>query len=367
MTRAIASPEGRVRGSVQGRFRIVRELFEEAVKGRPGWSGSVAVYLDGDLVVDLWGGPSYRRDELSVRLFVYERGGVPVPRAAIDRGQLDPDRAVSAYWPEFAQAGKKDVPVRWLLSHQAGLVSVDGGFTIGEYTEHSALAERLARQQPYWKPGQGHGYHPLTWGTLVDELTRRVTGISLGEFYETELRQPHASTSSSAFRTMSSRASSAAWNRALALTIPMIGQRRISLFSHSTRTPTSRPFQTSSARPGCEPQHFPPSAVSAARGASQSCTRRPSPAVVVRPCFRPGRHGRSERLRYTGPTSCSRSLPASASGSRCRRAVCRSPAQGPSATTDTPARSAYAAHNTDWPWDSSRTTCRCHTEAQIHS
>jgi CubicO group peptidase (beta-lactamase class C family) len=189
---AISSSEGHVRGSVQGRFETVRQLLEQAVGMQPGWSGSVAVYLEGDLVVDLWAGPSYDATSLQ---FAYSstKGAASLCLALlIDRGELDPDRAVSAYWPEFAEDGKKDISVRWLLSHQAGLVSVDGGFTLQEYIEHTELAGRLARQPPYWKPGQGHGYHPLTWGTLVDELTRRVTGTSLGEFFEAEIRQPHA-------------------------------------------------------------------------------------------------------------------------------------------------------------------------------
>ena len=192
MTGAIGSSKRRVRGSAQDGFQAVRELFEEAVENRPAWSGSLAVYFEGDLVVDLWGGPSYDATSLQ---FGYSstKGAASLCLALlIERGQLDPDRAVSAYWPEFAQAGKKDIPVRWFVSHQAGLVSVDGGFTLDEYIEHTALAARLARQRPYWKPGHAHGYHPLTWGTLVDELTRRVTGITLGEFYEAEIRRPHA-------------------------------------------------------------------------------------------------------------------------------------------------------------------------------
>jgi CubicO group peptidase (beta-lactamase class C family) len=192
LTGAIGSAEGRVRGWVQDRFQNVSALFEEAVENRPGWSGSLAVYVEGDLVVDLWGGPSY--DEKSLQLsYSSTKGAASLCLARlIDRGDLDPDRAVAAYWPEFAAAGKKDISVRWLLSHQAGLVSVDGGFTLDEYIEHTELAGRLACQRPYWKPGEGHGYHPLTWGTLVDELTRRIMGISLGELYEAEIRRPHA-------------------------------------------------------------------------------------------------------------------------------------------------------------------------------
>ena len=177
---------------MQDRFQNVPELFEEAVESRPGWSASLAVYIEGEPVVDLWSGPSYDANSLQLG-YSSTKGAASLCLALlIDRGELDPDRAVSAYWPEFAEAGKKDIPVRCLLSHQAGLVSVDGGFTLDQYIEHTDLAGRLARQRPYWNPGQGHGYHPLTWGTLVDELTRRATGSSIGELYEAEIRRPQA-------------------------------------------------------------------------------------------------------------------------------------------------------------------------------
>jgi CubicO group peptidase (beta-lactamase class C family) len=142
------------------------------------------------LVVDLRGGAAYREDRIQ---FAYSstKGVAALCLALlIEQGLLDPDSPVADYWPEFAAAGKQDIPVRWLLSHQAGLISVDGGYTLDEYVEHNALAERLAAQAPAWAPGSGHGYHALTWGTLVDELTRRVAKLSLGEFYDAQLREP---------------------------------------------------------------------------------------------------------------------------------------------------------------------------------
>ena len=79
----------------------------------------------------------------------------------VQRGQLDLDATVASYWPEFAQGGKGSVTVRQLLSHQAGLVGVDGGFTWDELLAHTPLAERLAAQRPFWQPGQAFLYHAL--------------------------------------------------------------------------------------------------------------------------------------------------------------------------------------------------------------
>src|SRR5205823_3997545 len=87
-------------------------------------------------------------------------------------------------------AGKQLVTVRQLMSHQAGLITVDGGFSLAELLGHKELAQRLADQFPLWYPGAAHGYHALTIGTLGDELVRRVTGQSLATFYEAEFRKP---------------------------------------------------------------------------------------------------------------------------------------------------------------------------------
>ena len=86
----------------------------------------------------------------------------------------------ASYWPEFAQKGKGAVTVRQLLSHQAGLNGVDGGFTTEELLAHEPLAERLAAQRPLWHPGAGVEYHAVTLGTLADELVRRIDGRTLG-------------------------------------------------------------------------------------------------------------------------------------------------------------------------------------------
>lgn len=172
-------------------FAPVREAYDAIVMDRPGWSGAVAAYVGGSPVVDLWAGPDYREDSLQF-LFCTTRfvAGTCVA-LLVERGRLDLDARVAEYWPEFAANGKAAVTVRQLLSHQAGLISVDGGCTLDEVLRHDPAAERLAAQRPYWQPGSGFGYHLGTFGTLVDELTRRVAAEPMASLYEREIREPY--------------------------------------------------------------------------------------------------------------------------------------------------------------------------------
>ncbi|WP_406007063.1 beta-lactamase family protein [Streptomyces sp. NBC_00637] len=157
--------------------------------------GSVAVFVDGEPVVDVWGG------------FADAARGVPWQRETIvnvwsvtktmtalcalvlaDRGELDPDAPVARYWPEFAAAGKESVLVRHLLSHTAGLPDWDG--PVAELHDWQAATARLAARAPQWEPGSAAGYHSLTQGFLVGEVVRRITGRSPGEFFADEIAGP---------------------------------------------------------------------------------------------------------------------------------------------------------------------------------
>jgi CubicO group peptidase (beta-lactamase class C family) len=171
-------------------FEPVRTVFDRLVAERPGAGLALSVYYRGEHVVDLCGDPEYTGDSLQL-VFSVTKGLTAICTALlIDRGQLDPDAPVAVYWPEFGAAGKDAIPVRSLLSHQAGLPTVDGGFTLAEALDGEELAARLAAQRPYWEPGTRHGYHTLTFGTLAGELIRRVTGRSLGEFFAAEIAGP---------------------------------------------------------------------------------------------------------------------------------------------------------------------------------
>lgn len=156
----------------------------------PGYSAQVAAFVAGQLVVDLWGGPHMRGDSL-ICVYSVSKGltGLVLGRL-IDQGVLDLDKPVAASWPEFAQAGKQTVSVRQLLSHQAGLPEVDGGLPAQAYHDDSLAAELLARQRPFWQPGSAWGYHALTLGFLANELCRRLTGRTVQQVFEEDIRAP---------------------------------------------------------------------------------------------------------------------------------------------------------------------------------
>jgi CubicO group peptidase (beta-lactamase class C family) len=97
---------------------------------------------------------------------------------------------VATYWPEFAQNDKADIPVSYLLSHQAGLAWVDGEMTAEEALSWDPVVDALARQRPHWEPGSEHGYHATTYGWLVGEIIRRVSGRSVGAFWRDEIAGP---------------------------------------------------------------------------------------------------------------------------------------------------------------------------------
>ncbi|NEB67435.1 beta-lactamase family protein, partial [Streptomyces fulvissimus] len=92
----------------------------------------------------------------------------------------DLNAPVAKYWPEFAANGKADIPVRWLLSHQAGLITLDQPVPLNEALAWHPMAAALAAQRPQWTPGTAHGYHGRTWGWLVGEVIRRVSGRTPG-------------------------------------------------------------------------------------------------------------------------------------------------------------------------------------------
>ncbi|MEU5884687.1 serine hydrolase domain-containing protein [Spirillospora sp. NPDC047279] len=172
-------------------FEPVRDLFTEIAARRPGVNAALAAYVGGERVVDLWTGPTYRADSIQGVYSATKGAAGLVLALLIQRGLVDPDAPVAGYWPEFAAAGKESVTVRALASHQAGLINVDGGYTLDEFTGHASLAERLAAQRPFWEPGSGHGYHALTIGTLLNELCLRVTGLPLGEYFRREVAEPY--------------------------------------------------------------------------------------------------------------------------------------------------------------------------------
>lgn len=187
----------RIEGEVDKRFAKVREVFAENFEKRGELGAAVSVFVDGKPVVDLWGGfadkektRAWNHDTL-VNVYSTTKGlTATCAHRLIDQGKLDPDEAVARYWPEFAQAGKKDIPVRYLLSHRAGLPAIKKDLAEDALFEWDTMVSALAEQDPWWQPGTRHGYHALTIGWLVGEVIRRITGKGLGRYFREEIAEP---------------------------------------------------------------------------------------------------------------------------------------------------------------------------------
>ncbi|MFJ8544973.1 serine hydrolase domain-containing protein [Streptomyces sp. NPDC093586] len=182
----------RVHGTVADGFEGVREEFAAFLGGERDDPGAqLAVYHHGRRVVDLWAGDGVDGDSVTT-LFSLTKGAAHLVVALlVQDGVLDLDREVAYYWPEFAAEGKGRITLRELITHRAGLVGVDGGFSAGELADDRAMAARLAGQKPWWEPGAGYGYHAFVIGALTGEVVRRATGRSIAELYEERVRAPY--------------------------------------------------------------------------------------------------------------------------------------------------------------------------------
>lgn len=176
-------------GFVAPGFDNVLELFESFLVEDSGYSAQVAAYHDGTRVVDLTGGPDMSPDTLTGAYSCSKGVAAMVVALLVQDGLLDLDSTVASYWPEFGAHGKDRLLVREALSHQAGLLGLEGGFGLDEFTTPAA-AERLAAAKPTWQPGRQFGYHALTIGILMEELCRRAAGESLQSLYERRIRKP---------------------------------------------------------------------------------------------------------------------------------------------------------------------------------
>ncbi len=180
----------------------------------PGWEGvraafdrnfdkgleigaAFSAYHRGEQVVDLWGGMAdayegrpWEEDTIAL-VYSTTKGAVAVcANALMDQGVIDADAPVATYWPEFAAAGKADIPVSYLLAHRAGLAWTDGTMTAEEALAWDPVIRVLERQAPVWEPGSRHGYHATTFGWLVGEVVRRVWGKGFGAAFRDLVGDP---------------------------------------------------------------------------------------------------------------------------------------------------------------------------------
>jgi CubicO group peptidase (beta-lactamase class C family) len=158
---------------------------------------SFAVTIDGEMVVDSWGGwidvsrtTPWQRDTIVNVFSTTKTMTALVALVLAERGDLDLDAPVATYWPEFAQAGKENVLVRQLLSHTSGVSGWDQPVTVDDIFDWNKSTAMLAAQAPWWEPGTASGYHATNYGHLVGEVARRITGRSLGTFFAEEIAGP---------------------------------------------------------------------------------------------------------------------------------------------------------------------------------
>ncbi len=185
-----------IHGHLHPDFWRTAKLFEKQVKAFPG-GAALAVYHHGEKVVDLWAGvmdekgTPWHEDTMAVSFSTTKGIASTALHVCADRGLIDYDAPVCRYWPEFAQQGKQDVTVRHVLTHQAGLFAIrrliDNANHMLDW-EH--MVETLAGAKLQMKPGTGSAYHALTYGWLVGELVKRVSGKSITDFLQSEIAKP---------------------------------------------------------------------------------------------------------------------------------------------------------------------------------
>ena len=170
-------------GKTDAKFLSVEDAFRENFDRFGEVGASLAVVVEGETVVDIWGGfadPARTRpweQDTIVNVWSTTKGIVAgCAHKLVEEGKIDLEAPVTKYWPEFAQNGKDRLPVKYLLSHQAGLAAISEPLPPGSAYNWDVMTDALAKQKPWWEPGTKTGYHALTYGWLVGEVIRRVSG-----------------------------------------------------------------------------------------------------------------------------------------------------------------------------------------------
>lgn len=189
----------KVQGTCDARFKEVEKVLQGFLDSGDELGLSFVVNIDGEDVVDLWGGyadqAKTREWEKDTITTVWSTSKTIVSLAVlmlIDRGLISPHDKVSKHWPEFGANGKEDIEVRRLISHMSGVSGWDSDMAIEDLYDLPKSTALLAKQAPWWTPGTQSGYHSITMGHLNGELVRRVTGKTLGEFIADEIAAPLA-------------------------------------------------------------------------------------------------------------------------------------------------------------------------------
>ena len=186
-----------IAGTVKSGFEPVRDAFIKNFEQHGDVGAGVAIYVDGECVVDLTGGVTdtatnnpYDADTLQI-VFSSTKGAVAIcGNILAQRGLLDFSAPVTSVWPEFGQNGKSSTLIGDLFSHRAGVPAIDKVLTLDEILAVDPVVKALEETAPAWEPGTEHGYHGMTYGWLAGEIVRRVDGRTIGQFFADEIAKP---------------------------------------------------------------------------------------------------------------------------------------------------------------------------------
>ena len=184
-------------GQCDSRFAKLEAALAEEIADGEELGAAIAVDIDGEMVVDIWGGHAdaagtreWDRDTI-VNLWSSTKPLTSLAALILaDRGLLDVFAPVATYWPDFAANGKQNIEVRHVLSYTSGVSGWEAPFTIDDVYDWDKATSQLARQEPWWPPGTASGYHLLNYGHLVGEIVRRITGRMLKDFVRDEIAGP---------------------------------------------------------------------------------------------------------------------------------------------------------------------------------
>jgi CubicO group peptidase (beta-lactamase class C family) len=186
-----------VNGFCDEKFASVREMFASSIDEEQDLGASFALTLDGEMVIDIWGGhldaertKPWQEDTIVNVYSTTKTMSFLCALVLADRGQLDFDANVASYWPEFAAAGKENVKVWHIMDHAAGLSGLEVKVEPEDLYDWDKIVNLLAEQVPWWEPGTASGYHALTQGYLIGEIVKRVSGLSIGTFFQNEIAKP---------------------------------------------------------------------------------------------------------------------------------------------------------------------------------
>ena len=179
-------------------FSEVKRIFNNNFDKYKEIGSSLCVIVDGEIVVDIWAGhknkdrtKDWSENTLSVAFSSTKAALALCAHILIERGELNLKERVTKYWPEYGKNGKEETTIEMILNHSAGLPALRTKVKKDGFLDWDYMVKLIENEKPFWKPGKETGYHMMTTGWLIGEVIRRVTGKSLGEFFNNELREPY--------------------------------------------------------------------------------------------------------------------------------------------------------------------------------